>query len=84
MLPEAYHEVGEELHITPTQLGMITLGVGISSNVSKLPSRSGSKEAREHLAHQLQAGWHSTYLTSIRPLQALLAVVAAAVATAVT
>eukprot|EP01046_Picozoa_sp_COSAG06_P000335 COSAG06_NODE_9_length_37879_cov_13.349735_15_plen_491_part_00 len=36
VLPAAYREIGDELSITPEQLGMISLAVGISSNVASL------------------------------------------------
>ncbi len=50
VLPASYREIGEELHITPTQLGMITLGVGISSNVSSLlPALCAGRISRTHM-----------------------------------
>ena len=36
VLPAAYREIGESLHATPAQLGLISLAVGVTSSCSGL------------------------------------------------
>jgi MFS family permease len=50
VLPAAYREIGNDLHITPAQLGLISLGVGVTSNVSSLlPALFAGRVSRPHL-----------------------------------
>ena len=50
VLPSAYREIGQDLDATPTQLGLITLAVGVTSNVASLiPALFAGKISRPGL-----------------------------------
>ena len=50
VLPAAYREIGDDLAITPAQLGLVSLGVGITSNIaSLLPALFAGSVSRPNL-----------------------------------